>query len=101
MRKLEEKIFKALMIGATTLIIAILLYIFYVILRKGLPSMNWDMVTRIPTGGFYLGKEGGILNAIMGSLYLILFSVLISLIIRILTIYIFVFRKTLRCFSAK
>ncbi len=28
------------------------------------------MITRTPQGGFYLGKEGGILNAILGSLYL-------------------------------
>ena len=28
------------------------------------------MITQTPKGGFYLGKEGGILNAILGSLYL-------------------------------
>ncbi|MBM3305801.1 MAG: ABC transporter permease subunit [Candidatus Aminicenantes bacterium] len=28
------------------------------------------MLTRTPRGGFYLGREGGILNAIAGSLYL-------------------------------
>jgi phosphate transport system permease protein len=41
------------------------------------------MISQIPSGGFYLGKEGGILNAIMGSLYLIFFSVVIGLIISI------------------
>jgi phosphate transport system permease protein len=79
MRKLEERIFKGLMIGASLLIISILLYILYVIIRKGLPSLSWDMVTKIPSGGFYLGKEGGILNAILGSLMLIVGSVLISI----------------------
>lgn len=78
MRKLEENIFKVLMIGASVIIIAILLFIFYIILRKGLPSLNWDMVTKIPSGGFYLGKEGGILNAIAGSLMMIGGAVLIS-----------------------
>ncbi|WP_345309571.1 hypothetical protein [Candidatus Villigracilis saccharophilus] len=29
-----------------------------------------DMVTKIPEGGYYMGKGGGILNAILGSLYL-------------------------------
>ena len=32
--------------------------------------MNWDMITKIPGGGFYIGKEGGVLNAIVGSLYI-------------------------------
>ena len=79
MKKLEEKIFKFLMIGSTALILSLLLYILYIILKKGLPSLSWEMISQIPSGGFYLGKEGGILNAIMGSLYLIFFSVLISL----------------------
>jgi len=83
MKKLEEKIFKFLMIGSTMLILIILLYILYVILKKGLPSLSWEMISKIPGGGFYLGKEGGILNAIMGSLYLIFFSVVISLLISV------------------
>lgn len=81
MRLLEEKIFKALMIFASTLIIAILLYILWVIVSHGLPSLTLDMITKIPSGGFYLGKEGGILNAIVGSLMLILGSVILSIFI--------------------
>ena len=37
---------------------------------KGLPALTWAMVTQVPQGGFYLGKGGGALNAILGSLYL-------------------------------
>jgi len=81
MKNLEEKIFKALMIFASVTILAVLLYILYVIISKGLPSLNWDMVSKIPSGGFYLGKEGGILNAILGSIFLIAGSVLISMLI--------------------
>jgi len=81
MKNLEEKIFKALMIFASVTILSVLLYILYVIISKGLPSLNWDMVSKIPSGGFYLGKEGGILNAILGSLILIAGSVLISMVI--------------------
>ena len=40
------------------------------IIQKGLPYLNFAMVTETPKGGYYLGKEGGILNAILGSLYL-------------------------------
>ncbi len=81
MRKLEEKIFKVLMIISSLVIMSVLLYILWIIIRRGLPSLTWDMVSKIPSGGFYLGKEGGILNAIVGSLYLIFGSVLISTLI--------------------
>ena len=83
MKKLEEKIFRFLMIGSTVLIFSVLIFILYVILKKGLPSLSWDIISKIPSGGFYLGKEGGILNAIVGSLYLIFFSVIISLMISV------------------
>jgi phosphate transport system permease protein len=96
MRKLEEKIFKALMIGATVIIFSVLIYIIYVIVRKGLPSLNWDMVSKIPSGGFYLGKEGGVLNAILGSVFLIIGSIILSLSIGLpVALYInFILRKT-------
>jgi phosphate transport system permease protein len=94
-RRLEEKFFKALMIFASILIISVLLYILYVIIRKGLPSLNWQMISKIPSGGFYLGKEGGILNAIVGSLMLITGSVAISITISLpVVLYInFILRK--------
>jgi phosphate transport system permease protein len=40
------------------------------VIAKGLPALNLQMLTQTPQGGYYLGKEGGILNAIVGSLYL-------------------------------
>ena len=69
-RKIEEKIVKGLMLVSTCIILSSLLLIILTILLKGLPAMNLAMVTQTPKGGFYLGKEGGILNAIIGSLYL-------------------------------
>ncbi|MBN1783028.1 phosphate ABC transporter permease PstA [bacterium] len=70
LRKTEEKIFKGIMICSTCCILAILLIILITILVKGLPAMRWSMITQVPKGGFYLGREGGILNAILGSLVL-------------------------------
>jgi phosphate transport system permease protein len=69
-KKLEEQFFKKLMALATYLIIATLLFLIAVILKRGLPSLTWEMVSQVPKGGFYFGKEGGILNAIIGSFYL-------------------------------
>lgn len=68
--KIEESFFKVLMISSTVIIISMLLLIISTVIVKGLPSLNIKMITHTPKGGFYLGKEGGILNAIIGSLYL-------------------------------
>jgi phosphate transport system permease protein len=67
---MEERIFHGLMIVATVLVLSSLILIVATIVIKGLPAMNLAMITRTPKGGYYLGKEGGILNAIVGSLYL-------------------------------
>jgi phosphate transport system permease protein len=75
----EENFFRILMIISICVIMSILLFIIGTILFKGLPALNWDMVSKLPGGGFYLGKEGGVLNAIIGSVYLILGSLSISL----------------------
>jgi len=69
-RNVEEKIFKGLMRFSTLLILSILLVILLTIALKGLPFLSLAMVTQTPQGGYYLGKGGGILNAIIGSLYL-------------------------------
>lgn len=76
---LEEKLFKGLMIFCAIIIITVLLFIIGTVLFKGLPSLSLDMITKLPGGGFYLGKEGGVLNAIVGSLYIVGGSVLISM----------------------
>jgi phosphate transport system permease protein len=70
LRFIEEKFFRVLMFISTNLIVIILLLIILSILYKGLPSLSWAMISQTPKGGFYFGKEGGILNAIIGSLYL-------------------------------
>jgi len=69
-RFLAEFIARALMIGSFALVALILGLILWTLIQKGLPSLTWEMVSQSPKGGFYLGKEGGILNAILGSLYM-------------------------------
>lgn len=80
-RKLEENIFKALMVGSLFLVFAALAAIIVVLAIKGLPAMNLSMITETPKGGYYLGKEGGIANAIVGSLYLVTGATIMALII--------------------
>lgn len=81
MRKTEEWIMRWLMRLAVGIIVVVLLMIIYSIFRKGIPSLSWDMITQAPRGGFYYGKEGGVLNAIIGSLYLALGATLLALMI--------------------
>jgi phosphate transport system permease protein len=92
MRKIEEMIFKVLMVLSTLIITSTLFLILYTIFSKGLGSLNWDMVSKIPEGGFYIGKGGGILNAIIGSLYITIGSTLLGLLISVpIVIYINVY----------
>jgi phosphate transport system permease protein len=69
-RHIEEAILKGLMLVSFLVVAGALVLILGTVLVKGLPALNWQMVTQTPKGGYYLGKEGGILNAILGSLYL-------------------------------
>ena len=83
MKIFEEKIFKVIMIGAALIILGLLAYIVGTIFYRGLPALNWDMITKLPGGGYYLGKEGGVLNAIVGSIYIIVGALSISLILSV------------------
>jgi phosphate transport system permease protein len=67
-RGLEERTFKLLMQISTILIVGGLLSIVIVVFVKGAPALTVQMITQTSNGGYYLGKEGGILNAIVGSL---------------------------------
>jgi phosphate transport system permease protein len=69
-RKFTERVFRILMIGSTVVVTGSLLLIIGTIVGKGIPALSLSMITQTPKGGYYLGKEGGILNAIVGSLYL-------------------------------
>lgn len=69
-RKWEERIMRGLMVGSVVLVIGTLVLILGTVVVRGLPALNVAMITQTPKGGYYLGREGGILNAIVGSLYL-------------------------------
>ncbi len=82
-RHLVELVMKTLMQIALVIVGAALGLILWTIISRGLPSLSWQMVSQIPKGGYYMGKEGGILNAIIGSAYLAsggtLLAILLSL----------------------
>ncbi|WP_179413306.1 PstA family ABC transporter permease [Mucilaginibacter sp. E4BP6] len=82
-RNLEELFFKFLMVLATLIVGGSFFLIVGTIFYKGAPYMTFDMLTKIPGGGFYIGKEGGILNAIIGSMYVAGGATILGLIISI------------------
>ncbi len=67
---IEEKIFKALMIASLATVFLALLAIIVIIVARGAKAMSIDMIIKLPEGGYYLGKGGGVANAIVGSLLL-------------------------------
>jgi phosphate transport system permease protein len=69
-RKRTDLFFRVLAASAAAVVLLSLLLILGTVLWKSLPALSLSMLTKTPQGGFYLGKEGGILNAIAGSLYL-------------------------------
>jgi len=71
-RNFEESLFKILMLISIIIVVSSLLIIVGLIVINGASSLSIDMITQSSSGGYYLGKGGGILNAILGSLFLAL-----------------------------
>ncbi len=86
-RRIEEFIFLMIMRFSTFVVIGSLLFIILTILIKGIPAINIDMITKTPQGGYYIGKEGGVLNAILGSLILGICSAIIAFIISLFIVF--------------
>ncbi len=80
-RRCVEWFWKTLMIASLVLVIGCLVGIFGAVIIKGVPTLSFDMLTKVPSGGFYFGKEGGIANAIAGSFYLATGAVILSALI--------------------
>jgi len=78
-----ERFMKILMLLSLLLVFSFVFSIIYTIFSKGWNSMSWDMVFKLPGGGFYIGKEGGFLNAIIGSFYIVGASTILGLLISI------------------
>lgn len=91
----QEKIAKILMQISGISITGCLFLIIGIIIYKGTPYISWEMISQTPHGGFYIGKSGGILNAILGSLYLAGVSTVLATIVGIpISIYLNIYIKT-------
>jgi phosphate transport system permease protein len=78
--------------GCALIVFGCLILIIGTIIARGIGSLSLDMITRTPDGGYYLGKGGGILNAIVGSIILTVSATVIALLLSLpVALYINVF----------
>lgn len=82
-KQYEELLFKILMVISMVIVFGVVFSVIWTIVSKGYKAISWEMVSQLPGGGFYIGKEGGFLNAIVGSLYIVGASTVLGLIISI------------------
>lgn len=82
-RKLEAAFFVTLMRLSLLIAAGTLVTILLTITLRGIGALNWAMLTQAPQGGFYMGKAGGILNAILGSIYLATGATVLALLVTV------------------
>lgn len=71
----QNQVMTGLLWGATLFVLGILVFIIVYILQKGLSVVNWTFLSQVPQ---QMGRAGGILPAIVGTLVLTVFAVAIA-----------------------
>ena len=69
---IQEKVMQLLMILSSLLVLAFVVSIVLTILIKGVKSFSWEMLTQVPGKQWNIAPDGGFLNAILGSLMVVL-----------------------------
>lgn len=82
-KKIWEAVAKAFMWMSMVVVFGMVISVVWTIFSHGWKAMSWEMVSSLPGGGFYIGKEGGFLNAIVGSLYIVGASTVLGLLISV------------------
>ncbi len=91
---IEEIAVKVLMAVSLLTVFGLVAGIIWTIFHRGWSCISWEMITSLPGGGFYIGKEGGFLNAIVGSVYIVAASTFLGLLVSIpVVFYLNVFLK--------
>src|SRR4030066_1930948 len=83
MRKkhLTEKFFYSLLLFITLVVVAFVLGIIIYLIVKGSSAISWEFLSQKPRAGM---REGGIFPAILGTLYLVIGTLIFSLPIGVL-----------------
>lgn len=82
-KKIKENAAKLFMWLSMAIVVVLVVSVVWTVFSKGAKAMSWDMVSKLPGGGFYIGKEGGFLNAIVGSLMIVGASTVLGLMVSI------------------
>ncbi len=82
-KKAGELAAKAMMWFSMIFVFGMVISVIWTIFSHGWKAMSWEMVSSLPGGGFYIGKEGGFLNAIVGSLYIVGASTILGLLVSV------------------
>ena len=75
-RYLQQKIFYGLLLSCTLVVVAFVLGIIFFLIIKGARALSWDFIFGFPENGM---REGGIFPAILGTLYLMLGTIIFAL----------------------
>jgi phosphate transport system permease protein len=71
----EQAVVRVTLWTLTVITVAILVYIIVFVLRKGLPALSWDFLSRNPAD---MGKSGGIFSTIVGTIALTAGAIVIA-----------------------
>ncbi len=72
----EQKIVRIVLWTLTGITVAILFFIIAFILRKGVPALGWDFLTKNPVD---MGKGGGIFSTVVGTIVLTVGALVIAI----------------------
>jgi phosphate transport system permease protein len=77
-RRRADRVARALIAAATLVALVPLVLVVYYLLKRGLGAIDWSFFTSDPTGDF-LGDQGGVRSAILGTIEMVALAALIAI----------------------
>ncbi|MBR1577321.1 MAG: phosphate ABC transporter permease PstA [Bacteroidales bacterium] len=71
-KHIEEAVMHVLMVLAALVVVGVVLSIVWTVFSHGIKALSWEMVSRVPGKDWNTEDDGGFLNAILGSLWVVL-----------------------------
>ena len=71
-KHIEEAVMHVLMVLAALVVVGVVLSIVWTVFSHGIEALSWEMVSRVPGKDWNTEDDGGFLNAILGSLWVVL-----------------------------
>ena len=71
-KHIEETVVRILMVLSALVVVGVVLSIVWTVFSHGIKALSWEMVSRVPGKDWNTENDGGFLNAILGSLWVVL-----------------------------